>query len=112
MNEQKLQANTVEYLSVNYSISGFRKRHLNNMNHRWVRFNMVYHPYFMPHLNVGMNEEKKWIMASIFTADNMMLGIRKCKSQPIMINSTNLFPPENWLEMHVHRADEHCEIPL
>ena len=45
-------------------------------------------------------------MASIYTQDNFMIGLKKCKSQPIMINSTNLFMPENWIEMHIHRADE------
>ena len=45
-------------------------------------------------------------MASIYTQDGLMIGLKKCKSQPIMINSTNLFMPENWIEMHIHRADE------
>ena len=106
MDEQKLEANSVEYLSVNYNISGFRKKFLSNMNHRWVRFNLVFHSYFMDYLQPGLNEEKKYIMASIYTKDIFMIGLRKCKSQPIMINSTNLFLPENWIEMHIHRADE------
>lgn len=67
---------------------------------------MVYHPYFMDYLEKGVNEEKKWIMASLYTEDSMKYGIKSSNLMPIMINSDNLYTPNNWVELHVHKTDE------
>jgi hypothetical protein len=45
-------------------------------------------------------------MASLYTKDNMRYGLKKSTFNPIKINSTDLFSEENWVEVHVHRADE------
>lgn len=45
-------------------------------------------------------------MASLYTDDNLQYGLKRSKFNPIVINSQNLFLPENWIELHVHRADE------
>ena len=84
----------------------FKEKHWNNFSQRWVRFNMVYHPFFMDYLKPDINEEKKYIMASIYTEDAMMYGIKRSNSGAIMINSDNLFFPQNWIELHVHKVDE------
>lgn len=51
--------------------------------------------------------KNKWVMASLYTKDNMRYGLKKSTFNPIKINSTDLFSEENWIEIHVHRADEH-----
>ena len=106
LDEQKLKIKKITYLSVNYNSTMFKEKHWNNFGQRWVRFNMVYHPFFMDYLKPDIDEEKKYIMASIYTEDAMMYGIKRSNSGAIMINSDNLFFPQNWIELHVHKVDE------
>jgi len=106
ISDQKMKVDKVHYLSVNYSSTVFKQKHWRHMLQKWVRFNMVFHPFFMSYLKPGVEEEKKWIMASLYTDDAMMYGLKRSNSSPIMINSDNLFLPINWVELHVHRADE------
>ena len=106
LNDHKMRVNETSYLTVNYTSTMLKQKHWNNMNQKWVRFNMVYHPFFMSDLEPGIEEEKKFIMASIYTEDSLMYGIKRSNSSPIPINSEDLFLAHNWVELHVHSADE------
>jgi len=66
---------------------------------------MVFHPYFMDYLKPGAYEEKKWIVASLYTKDDLEYGLKRSNFNPITINSVDLFSKENWVELHIHRAD-------
>mmetsp|Transcript_20737 Transcript_20737/g.18382 ORF Transcript_20737/g.18382 Transcript_20737/m.18382 type:complete len:467 (+) Transcript_20737:167-1567(+) len=76
------------------------------MSQTMVRFNMVFHPFFMDYLKPGVKEEQFWIMASLYTKDGFEYGLKKSKFNPIQINSTDLFSKDNWIELHIHQADE------
>ena len=106
MEDHKFEINKIDYLCVNYNSSMFREKYVKNMKQRFVRFNMVYHPYLMSYLKPGIDEEKKWVMASLYTRDNMHYGLKRSTFNPIKINSTDIFSEENWIEVHIHRVDE------
>jgi len=60
----------------------------------------------MANLKPGVEDEKKYVMASLYTSSKMAYGLKKSKFNPIMINSSDLYWEESWIELHVHRADE------
>lgn len=106
MKDQKYEVKSIDYFWVNYSSTMFKQKFFQNTGQKLVRFNMVFHPYFMHHLKPGVGEEKMWVMASLYTDDSLAYGLKKSKFNPIMINSSDIFTEENWIELHVHRADE------
>ena len=69
---------------------------------------MVFHPFFLSDFKIrgGVTETQSWIMASIYTKDNFEFGLKKSKFNPITINSQNIFEAENWIQLHIHQADE------
>ena len=105
MKNQSFEINKIEYLSVRYSSSEYKYDFLDNGN-VWTRFNIAFHPYLMKNMKEYTHEEKKYIMASIYTEDDLAFGIRESDSDKIMINSTNLYLSENWIEVYVHRSNE------
>jgi hypothetical protein len=106
MKDHDFQVKKIDYFCVNYSSTMFKQKFFQNTAQKLVRFNMVFHPYFMHHLKPGVGEEKMWVMASLYTDDKFAYGLKKSKFSPIMINANDLFIKENWIELHVHRADE------
>jgi hypothetical protein len=69
----------------------FKEKFLKNIGQKYVRFNMVFHPYFMANLKPGVEDEKKYVMASLYTSSKMAYGLKKSKFNPIMINSSDLY---------------------
>ncbi|CAI2361775.1 unnamed protein product [Moneuplotes crassus] len=102
--DHKFRIERMNYVCVNYSSTMFRERFVNNYSQKYARFNLVFHPYFMDYLKPGVHEDKKYIMASIYTNDEMVYGLKKSNFFPIQINSEDLYAAENWVELHVHRA--------
>lgn len=106
LSEHKFKVGTVDYMCVNYNSNMFKQRFFQNLGQKWVRFNMVYHPYLMDYLKEGIMQESKWVMASLYTDDHLAFGLSKSKFNGIKINSEDLFTEDNWIEVHIHRADE------
>lgn len=103
--DKKFKMEDISYFCVNYSSTIFKQKFFNNMGQKYARFNMVFHPYFMDYLKPGAYEEKKWIVASLYTKDDLEYGLKRSNFNPITINSVDLFSKENWVELHIHRAD-------
>lgn len=106
LNDHKFKINKVDYMCVNYTFTQFKQKFLKNMGQKWVRFNLVFHPYLMDNLKLGAYEEKKWVMASIYTDDIFYWGLKRSKYNGISINAEDIFAESNWIEVHIHRADE------
>jgi hypothetical protein len=58
LDDNKFEINKIDYMCVNYNCSVFREKYFKNMKQRYVRFNMVFHPYLMSYLKPGVDEEK------------------------------------------------------
>ncbi|CAI2387053.1 unnamed protein product [Moneuplotes crassus] len=105
-NDHDFRIENINYFCVNHSSTMFRERYIYDHCEKYARFNMVFHPHFMDYLKPGVEDEKKYVMASLYTDDDIDYGLKRSECSPIMINSENLFTEENWIELYIHKAED------